>query len=71
MKENKINLNKINIGIKKMDWKDICENGDIIEITVLLIKMLSELCIENIPKKNNVGNKRGISKEVKKTTKQN
>jgi len=25
---------------------------------------LSELCIENIPKKNNVGNKSGIPKEV-------
>ena len=53
-------------GIKEMEWKNMCENGDVIEITVLLLKMLNKLCIEGVPKKNNEGKKRGISKEVKK-----
>ena len=55
----------INKGIKEMEWKTICENGDIIEIVELLLNKLKKLCIENIPKKNKVSN-RGISKEVKK-----
>jgi len=49
-----------------MDWKMICENGDAIEIIELLLKILNKLCIEGVPKKSNVGKKRGISKEVKK-----
>ena len=56
----------INKGIKEMEWKTICENGDIIEIVELLLNKLNKLCMENIPKKNNEGKKRGISKEVKK-----
>ena len=49
-----------------MEWKKICENGDSIEIIVLILKMLNKLCIEGVPKKNNEGKKKGISKEVKK-----
>ena len=65
-KENKINWDMINKGIKEMEWKTICENGDIIEIVELLLNKLNKLCMENIPKKSNEGKKRGISKEVKK-----
>ena len=65
-KEKKINWDIINKGIKEMEWKNICENADTLEMTVLLLEMLEKLCMENIPKKNNEGKNRGISKEVKK-----
>merc|ERR1711984_21804 len=48
------------------EWKKICENGDAIEIIIILLNMLNMLCMKGVPKKNNEGKKRGTSKEVKK-----
>ena len=64
--KNKINWDMIKKGIKDMDWKKICEDGNAIEIIELLLKMLTKLSMEVVPKKKNEGKERGISKEVKK-----
>merc|ERR1711984_28496 len=66
-KENKINWDMIKKGVKDIEWKKICEDGDAIEIIVILLNMLNILCTKGVPrKKNNEGNKRGKPKEVKK-----
>merc|ERR1711984_23585 len=65
-KENKINWDMIKKGIKDMEWKKICENGDAIEIIIILLNMLNILCMKGVPRKNNEGKKRGTPKEVKK-----
>merc|ERR1712105_99037 len=65
-KENKINWDMIKKGIKDMEWKKICENGDAIEIIIILLNMLNILCMKGVQRKNNEGKKRGASKEVKK-----
>merc|ERR1712090_26676 len=65
-KENKINWDMIKKGIKDMEWKKICENGDAIEIIIILLNMLNILCMKGVPWKNNEGKNRGKSKEVKK-----
>merc|ERR1712030_35150 len=65
-KENKINWDRIKKGVKDIEWK-ICEDGDAIEIIVILLNMLNILRTKEVPrKKNNEGNKRGKPKEVKK-----
>merc|ERR1712105_246040 len=69
VKENKINWDMIKKGIKDMEWKKICENGDAIQIIIILLNMLNILCMKGVPRKNNEGKKRGTSKEVKKLLK--
>merc|ERR1712030_141740 len=63
----KIKLNKLGYnkkkGIKYMEWKKICENGDAIEIIMHLLETLNKLCIEGVPKKSNEGKKGGTTKE--------
>merc|ERR1712055_1120224 len=53
-------------GIKDMEWKKICDNGDAIEIIIILLNMQNILCMRGVPRKNNEGKKRGTSKKVKK-----
>merc|ERR1712074_103149 len=66
-KENKINWDMIKKGIKDMEWRKICEDGDAIEIIVILLNMLNILCTKEVPrKKNKEENNRGKPKEVKK-----
>ena len=49
-----------------MPWKNICEHGIAVEVIELLLSKLNEICIENVPKKNKEGKKKGIPKEIKK-----
>merc|ERR1712002_154537 len=65
-KENKINWDMIKKGIKDMEWKKICENGDAIEIIIILLNMLNILCMKGVPRKNNEGKKREKPNEIKK-----
>merc|ERR1712002_845858 len=66
-KENKINWDMIKKGVKDIEWRKICEDGDAIEIIVILLNMLNILCTKEVPrKKNKEGNNRGKPKEVKK-----
>ena len=62
--EEKINWDLIIKHIKDMPWKNICECGVAIEVTEILLSKLNEICIENVPKRNKEGNKKGISKEI-------
>merc|ERR1712105_568930 len=64
-KENKINWDMIKKGIKDMEWKKMCEDGDAIEIIIILLNMLKILYMKGVPRKNNEGKKRGTPKEVK------
>merc|ERR1712030_283668 len=48
------------------EWKKICENGDAIEIIIILLNMLNILCMKGVPRKKNNEGKRGKPKEVKK-----
>merc|ERR1712055_621727 len=59
-------MGMIKKGIKDMEWKKMCENGDAIEIIIILLNMLSILCMKGVPRKHGEGNKRGKPKEVKK-----
>ena len=60
-----INWNVINENIKSKSWKDILENKDTIESGREFERLITQLCIENIPKKM-YGGKKKIPKERKK-----
>merc|ERR1712030_167017 len=66
-KENKINWDMIKKGVKDIEWRKICEDGDAIEIIVILLNMLNILRTKEVPrKKNKEGNNKGKPKEVRK-----
>merc|ERR1711894_160397 len=51
-------------GVKDIEWRKICEDGDAI---VIILNMLNILCTKEVPKKKNKEeNNRGKPKEVKK-----
>jgi len=64
--EEKINWDLIIKHIKDMPWKNICKRGIAKEVIELLLNKLNEICIESVPKRNKVGKKKGIPKEIKK-----
>jgi len=49
-----------------LQWKNICKRGIAKEVNELLLNKLNEICIENVPKRNKIGKKKGIPKEMKK-----
>ena len=68
--EKKIDWENIKESIRKTQWKKILEKGDTIEITNEFISKITNICIENIPKKMKEVKDRKIPREIKKTYKQ-
>merc|ERR1712060_129964 len=64
--EDKIDWENIKESIQKIQWKKILEKGDTIETTNEFISKISNICIENIPKKNKEVKDRKIPREIKK-----
>ena len=64
--EDKIDWESIKESIQKIQWKKILEKGDTIETTNEFISKISNICIENIPKKNKEVKDRKMPREIKK-----
>ena len=64
--EEKIDWENIKESIKNIEWKKILEKRDTIEITNEFISKISNICIENIPKKNKEVKERKIPRATKK-----
>ena len=64
--EKKIDWENIKESIRKTQWKKILEKGDTIEITNEFISKITNICIENIPKKMKEVKDRKIPREIKK-----
>ena len=69
--EEKIDWERITESIRKIKWEKTLEKEDTIEINKEFISKISNICIENIPKKGKEMKERKIPKEIKKTYKQN
>ena len=64
--EKKIDWENINDSIRKIQWKKTLEKEDTIEINKEFISKITNICIENIPKKGKEQKDRKIPKEIKK-----
>ena len=64
--EEKIDWENIKESIQKIQWKNTLEKEDTIEINKEFISNITNICIENIPKKGKEMKDRKIPKEIKK-----
>ena len=63
--EEKIDWESITRQVEELPWEDICERGDTIEVIEALLNKLSEVCTENVPRRNGGGKERGVPKEIR------
>ena len=63
--EEKIYWERITESIRKIQWEKTLEKEDTIEINKEFISKISNICIENIPKKGKEMKERKIPKEIK------
>ena len=63
--EEKIDWERITESIRKIQWEKILEKEDTLEINKEFISKISNICIENIPKKGKEMKERKIPKEIK------